>query len=47
MGEVRLEVNIDLIKRDLTPEQAQAIVSGILLRELPQYFELQSVKVVK
>lgn len=45
MGEARLEVNIDLVKRDLTVEQAKQIVERILRAHLPQYFELQSVRV--
>lgn len=42
-GEARLEVNIDLVKRDLTVEQAKRIVERILREHLPPYFELQSV----
>lgn len=47
MYELRLEVNIDVIKRDIEPETVRRIVANLLRRELPQYVELQTVLVAK
>lgn len=44
--EVRLEVNIDVIKRDIEPETVQRVVKAILDKHLGSYIELQSVIVV-
>ena len=45
--ELRLEVNIDVIKRDIDQETVRKIVSNILNKHLGQYLELQSVLVTK
>lgn len=44
--EVRLEVNIDVIKKDIDIETVKNIVIQCLQAKLPQYVELQSVLVV-
>ena len=41
--EIRLEVNIDVVKADITAEQVKAIVRELLKSGLGQYIELQSV----
>ena len=46
MYELRLEVNIDIIKRDIEPEVVRKLVRTILEQKLGQYLELQTVKII-
>lgn len=45
MYEMRLEINLDVIKRDIEPEQVKRIVETILKNHPHmQYIEVQTVK---
>lgn len=42
MYNIRFELNIDVIKRDIEPETVERIIREILKSNLPRYIEFQS-----
>lgn len=44
--DLRLEINIDIIKRDISPEQVRQAVRNVLDKLHFQYVEVQSVLII-